>query len=154
MLTQLLGPNRHTAHEQQEPGANWKTRQREGLCPGKALNCSTSHRSALQEVCCTNTGHLGSQAGIISTLLPVCTWLCLSALSPTDPGKGQSSDVCMWQRCRGAGLSGCGACAAQQQFPHLPAPACHCGQAQPQRPSAAAGCCAGRHTAHGASQCR
>ena len=57
MLTQLLGPNRHTAHEQQKPGANWKTRQREGLCPGETPICSTLHRHALQEVLSPNTGH-------------------------------------------------------------------------------------------------
>ena len=35
LLTQLLGPNRHTPQEQQKAGANWKTRQKEGLCPGE-----------------------------------------------------------------------------------------------------------------------
>ena len=35
LLTQLLGPDRPTAQEQQKGVSNWKTKQRESACPGE-----------------------------------------------------------------------------------------------------------------------
>ena len=39
-LTQLLGPDRHTALELKKAGIKWKTKQKEGSVPGQEFYCS------------------------------------------------------------------------------------------------------------------
>ena len=146
LLTQLLGPNRHTAQEQHKAGASWKTRQREGFCPGEPNS---------QQMCIAgSTGDFSSQsiqdsisfqAGIILTL-----WLYVLGrngrnLAQQVYATGNPLMHVALPQHRSAGLLGCGTCAAQQQLTCLPAAACHRRQAHPQGPSAAAGCWTGRH---------